>query len=264
MKTVLYYFSGTGNTLMLARMLAEKLEDTQIINIASCKDANALPSAENIGLLFPVYAFGLPRMMKNFIADILCTNEDTYIFSLTDYASAGGTSALKLLDSLLKKKGRRLNAGFGLAMPPNYVPFGGAESKEKQNEYFSNATEEIEKIAEIIKSRPERYMYARGFIPLFFIKFCNMLFFRDLPGEAAKFYVNDNCTSCGTCVKVCPTDNIELVEGHPVWGGNCEQCMACLQWCPETAIHRKGVPESRLHYHNPNIDVQDLIKDMGK
>jgi ferredoxin len=191
-------------------------------------------------------------------------NEDTYLFSLTNYASAGGPVALKLLNSLLENKGKNLNAGFGLAMPHNYIPFGGAQSEEKQNEYFTNAAEKIGGIAEIIKKCPKKYRYARSFIPLFLAKFGYKLFMKGLPKEAAKFYVNDNCTSCGTCVKVCPTDNIELVEGRPVWDSDCEQCMACLQWCPETAIHRKGVPESRTHYHNPNINVWDLIKDMGK
>ena len=53
MKTILYYFSGTGNTLMLARLLAKELGDTEIINIVSCNGSPPTPEADAIGILFP-------------------------------------------------------------------------------------------------------------------------------------------------------------------------------------------------------------------
>ena len=264
MKTVLYYFSGTGNTLMLARFLAEELGNTEIINIASCNDSTPAQKADAIGILYPVYAFGLPKIVCNFVKNNLQINDNTYIFSLTNSGGAGGPASLKQLKTLLQSKGNKLQAGFGLVMPANYIPFGGAESQEKQNKRFLKAAKEIKIIAQTIKERPENYLYSKGCVPKFIAGFFNKLFFRNCGKEAKKFYVNDNCTSCGLCMKICPTKNIKLIDERPVWGDDCEQCMACLQWCPAVAIHRSGVPESRLHYHNPTIEAQDLIYDMQK
>ena len=264
MKTVLYYFSGTGNTLMLARMLADELGDTEVINIVSCSEENMPPQADSVGIVFPVYAFGMPRIMYNFVEKILQVNDSTYVFSLTNYADAGGASALKQLEKVLKSKNISLHAGFGLKMPSNYIPFGGAESLEKQDKHFTNAANQMRKFAEIVKEQPENYFYKRSLIPMFISKIMYKLFMRNLDKEAKKFYANSNCTSCGLCARICPTNNINLVDGIPAWGDNCEQCMACLQWCPETAIHRQGVPETRTHYHNPNLTANDLIKDMTK
>ena len=264
MKTILYYFSGTGNTLMLANLLAKQLGDTEIINIVSCNNSTTIPEADAVGILFPVYAFGLPKIMHKFVENNLQIADNTYVFSLTNYASAGGPSASLQLKKILAAKGNKLNAGFGVPMPSNYIPFGGAESQEKQNRRFLASAETIKSIAETIKERPEKYMYKKicifcALTPLFY-----KTFMKKCQKDVKKFYVNDDCENCGICSKVCPTQNITIVEERPTWGENCEQCMACLQWCPVSAIQRKGVPQSRLHYHNPGIDVHDLIQDMKR
>jgi ferredoxin len=263
MKTLLYYFSGTGNTLMLARLLAKELDNTEIINIAACKESPVAPQAERIGIFFPVYAFGPPRMVIDFIKKLEVA-EGTYVFSMVNYGSAGGPVTLKILKSLLAEKGIKLNAGFGAAMPSNYIPFGQAEPQEKQSKKFIAAAEEISRMVQIIKEAPESYFYKASFIPLFFAKWCSKLFIKECPKDAAKFYATDKCTSCGTCVKVCPVGNIKLLDGRPVWGRNCEQCLACLQWCPEVAVQRKRVSETSIRYHNPGVTAEDLIKDMQR
>ena len=264
MKTILYYFSGTGNTLMLARLLAKKLDNTEIINIVSCNNSIETPKADAIGILFPVYAFGLPKIMHDFVNNNLKIPDNTYVFSLTNYAGAGGAVASKQLKNLLMAKGNKLNARFWIPMPSNYIPFGGAESQGKQNKRFLSAANRINNITEIIKKRPENYFYRRSRIPFFISNIFYKLFMKKCERDAKKFYTNDNCNACGICEKVCPTHNIKIIDKHPTWGASCEQCMACLQWCPSSAIQIKGVPEDRARYQNPGIEVEDLIKGMQK
>lgn len=264
MKTILYYFSGTGNTLMLARLLAKELDDAEIINIVSCKEPIVTPHADAVGILFPVYAFGLPRIMRDFVNNKLQTTENTYVFSLTNFAGAGGAAASKQLKNILSLKGIKLNARFWVPMPSNYIPFAGAESQQKQNKRFLLAANRIKKIAEILKKRPENYFYKRNRIPLFIASICNNLFMKSCAKEAKKFYASDKCKGDGVCAKICPTNNIKMIEGFPVWGTNCEQCMACLQWCTHGAIHIKGIPENRHRYHNPGIELEDFIREMKR
>ncbi len=73
-----------------------------------------------------------------------------------------------------------------------------------------------------------------------------------------KFKVNsERCVRCGTCVSVCPMNNIEIVDDKVTWNHNCECCLACIHWCPCNAIeHMKthGIPR----YHHPHIKVKHM------
>ena len=153
-------------------------------------------------------------------------------------------------------------AGFGLTMPSSYIPFGGAGSHEKQNKRFLAAAEKINQIAKIIKERPENYFYKKSRIPLFIARIFYNFFMTKFKKDVKKHYVTDNCIFCKTCSKICPNQNIQMIEEQPSWGDNCEQCMACLQWCPAVAIHRRDVPKARHRYQNPGIEAIDLIKDI--
>ena len=58
MSTIIYYFTGTGNSLYCARRIGDLLGDTTIVPIESEGENMPLLKADNIGLVFPVYAFG--------------------------------------------------------------------------------------------------------------------------------------------------------------------------------------------------------------
>jgi MinD superfamily P-loop ATPase len=73
-----------------------------------------------------------------------------------------------------------------------------------------------------------------------------------------KFSVTDACTSCGTCVEVCPAGNIDLVDDRPVWKHRCELCCACIHLCPAKAIEAGPATAQREHYRNPAVSVADL------
>lgn len=46
---------------------------------------------------------------------------------------------------------------------------------------------------------------------------------------------NENCVSCGACIKVCPTNALKI-EGKAVSNGDkCIMCMACAKQCPKDA-----------------------------
>jgi len=48
--------------------------------------------------------------------------------------------------------------------------------------------------------------------------------------------VNEKCVVCGWCEKLCPRDNIRIIEGKHVFGNNCVICMRCVYGCPQKAI----------------------------
>ena len=82
-----------------------------------------------------------------------------------------------------------------------------------------------------------------------------------------RFRVDDEkCIRCGTCVSVCPMNNIKLVDDKVTYKHNCECCLACIHWCPKVAIEHmktKGIPR----YHHPEIkrkQIKDYITKSTK
>lgn len=82
---------------------------------------------------------------------------------------------------------------------------------------------------------------------------------KSFKGMDARFVVRDACKGCGTCVKVCPRDNVRLENGRPAFTHNCELCHACIQWCPQFAIRHPGFDTNPRQYRNPAVRISDLV-----
>ena len=74
MNTTIYYFSGTGNSLKIAKDLSSFIDNSQIIRIAyNTLHITSDEKSGRIGFVFPVYFRGLPRMMEKFIKNLKIT-----------------------------------------------------------------------------------------------------------------------------------------------------------------------------------------------
>lgn len=56
-----------------------------------------------------------------------------------------------------------------------------------------------------------------------------------------------------------PANNIVMHDRKPKWEHQCESCLACMQWCPQKSIQYKKATVKRGRYHNPQINVSELI-----
>ena len=117
MKTAIYYFTGSGNSLKIAKDLAKELHDPQLIRI--CEPNMKIRRDENarVGFVFPVYVRGLPHMFKKFVEN-LDIRKDAYVFAVANY---GGSPALSFLhlQEIIRLKGAKLSSVFGVSMPGN-------------------------------------------------------------------------------------------------------------------------------------------------
>ena len=93
MKTTIYYFSSTGNSLIVARELAEKLGETVVSSIPKAINQDIDLSADGIGIVFPVYIWGMPAIVSKFLKKFKNIN-NKYIFAV---ATFGGFPAGTLL-----------------------------------------------------------------------------------------------------------------------------------------------------------------------
>lgn len=256
MKSVIYWFSGTGNSLAVAMGLAKALGDTELIPIARVINRD-IPSAEKMGVVFPVYAFGLPLIVRRFLQRAPVSKAN-YIYTIATMGGIAGAVHQEAKE-ILSGQGAGLAAGWSIQMPGNYPVLKAPPPAEKQSKMFAKAQQRINEIAaEISAGRTAIYEDTRpplGWLLTPIHKPATNRF-----SEAdSNFVVGKNCRHCGLCAKVCPVGNIRLAEGNPVWMHHCEQCMACLQWCPTQAIEHGSSTVGKPRYHHPSFKAGDLF-----
>ncbi|MBC8060278.1 MAG: 4Fe-4S ferredoxin [Clostridiaceae bacterium] len=259
---MIFYFSGTGNSLYVAKNIG-KYNSERLISIATQMSSSEisfeydLEDNETIGFVYPVYAWGPPKMIIDFIEKLKLNNyKNNYIYTVATCGENIGNT-MKVLDNCLKKKNLYLKSGFSIAMPNNYIVIGNVDSKEVENKKLMVAEESLKNINKVIKNREEGiYIIEKGPLPGILTATANPLF-NKMSRSAKKFYVNDKCTSCGLCESVCNSRNI-IVKGKPKWGNDCNQCLACIHLCPVKAIQYGKGTENKGRYKNPNINVNEM------
>ncbi len=264
MKTIIYYFTGTGNSLAAAKKIAAATGDCELVPIASLAKTSGdiVPRAERIGIVCPVYFTGLPLMVAAW-AGRLDPATVNYLFAVVTHGGGGDSAALRQLDGIIRKRrGTGLDAGFGVMMPGNYILMYESPKGEKQEEILAKADEAIAGITGPV-TRCEKRILPASLISRVLYTVAYPWFRSHAHTDDKKFTVTDQCTSCGTCVAVCPADNIDLVQGKPVWKHHCELCCGCIHTCPVQAIQAGARTEKWQRYRNPGITVADL-KNQGE
>src|SRR6056297_2076020 len=116
MKTKIFYFSATGNSLDFAKKLANKLDTGNLDAISELiGNDNIQCDSERIGIICPVYAWGLPRIVNDFL-EKLKVQGNPYIFAIVSCVGIPGKT-LKVIQRILQNKGVDLNAGFIIKAP---------------------------------------------------------------------------------------------------------------------------------------------------
>ncbi|WP_214020516.1 EFR1 family ferrodoxin [Methanoculleus sp.] len=264
MKTIIYYFTGTGNSLAAARKIAGPLGDCEVVPIASFADTTGtvVPDAGRVGIVCPVYFAGLPAMAASF-AERLDFASANYVFSVVTHGGGGGTAALRQLDGILKKgAGRGLDAGFAVSMPGNYILAYESPTGEKRDRLLAAADSDLEAIADRIR-HGERLKLPYSPLTSAIRAIVYPGFLSRVHGDDRKLTVSGECTSCGTCASICPAGNIEMVDGRPVWNHRCELCCGCIHLCPAEAIQAGSGTEGRQRYRNPSVSMAELKRQRG-
>lgn len=255
MKTSIFYFSGTGNSLKIAKLLCERLKDCELIPIAKVwQEDNIASTTENVGIIFPLYFWGVPAIVFDFVNKI-DLNSSNYIFAVVTSGGGRTGAALTQISKILKRKSKKLNAGFSVKMPGNYIPVYDIRSDEEQKELFKNSLDKVEKLAKNILDKKNRIKREN----LVFMGIIGNRVFRDRVNNRDKnFYADEKCNSCEICEKVCPVNNIKLIDGKPQWHHKCQQCLACIHYCPQTSIQYGKKTLEKKRYHHPEITFNDI------
>jgi len=256
-KATLFYFTGTGNSLWAARAVAKDLGNTEIISMVSWKANKRAINSPVIGLIFPVHVWGVPKRVLEFL-DELKEMSPEYIFAI---ATNGGqvSNTLVQLKKVMASKGLDLASAWSLAMPSNYIPWGGPGSPEKQNQLFQAASLKLATIADKVSGRLKMQVEKGPLWQRIIFTGIYKMTYPHIPKMDASFWVDERCDQCSLCVKVCPSQNLILKDDSLVWQKQCDQCLACLQWCPKEALQYGKKTPAYKRYHHPEIKIKDMM-----
>ena len=229
---MILYFSGTGNSLAIARKIAEAIND-QVLPLTEAVQQD-LTNEQRIGLVFPTYDFNMPPAVRNMIPR-LKISPNAYVFAVTTCGAQAGNS-LWTLRRLLRHKDIELAYAHKIRVPDNSaIAFG--RNPNEQAWKFEKFASRLEQIKDNVKAQRHKrhfawWSLAGGIMGWSFLENGMLRTFHPVVDEA-------KCTGCKTCARVCPVSNI-AVEEKALIGDNCTVCLACVHVCPQQAISVDG------------------------
>ncbi len=265
-KIVLAVFTGTGNTLLAAERLAERLKAAgKSVRIVSMDKPGSLAAAQldpdaTLGLAVPVACFTTYPTVWRWL-DILPAGGGRGVFFL---ATMGGMGAGMQgpVGRALAGKGYRLLAAATVAMCGNYG--NGAPQENAREAVFAQTRAKVDRFAEDLLAGRGNWSQGR-FNPL--SAFLGWLgrekhsfrFFRRIFTATVN---RATCTGCRLCVELCPEQAIAMQDGKAAIGAACQSCQRCVGICPVGAIGLPGKPV-RQYRALPPGKLQDFFKGKG-
>ena len=269
----IYCFSGTGNSLFAARKISSRFPGSCITPIVLNTDTPVITNADCIGFVFPIYVGNIPYPVRKFIEN-LNMNSAGYVFAIATYNNYLGASQTRM-ESLIRKKGKKLNSFFGVVMPnnnptgimPKFIP--------GYQRIVDNWVNEIKEdhINELLAPLEKKFDFIAGTVA----NRENFLAEASISGKISAglqslvenkrteipYYADETCTGCGICARVCPSGKISVEKGRPFWDKRtrCYYCYACFNFCPNQSLLLQDKYALKAgRYRNPSIVADDVAE----
>ena len=264
-KRIIFYFTGTGNSLYIARQLAK--ENTELLSIPQMvKQGKYEFEADEIGIVYPIYGHMPPNMVRRFIQK--ANLKADYLFAVLTYGNRK-CNAVEIWDEVSRQAGKRFDYIGTIIMVDNWLPNFDMNEQMLIDKHIPENLARIsadiaahsrghEAVTEEERQQHQGFLDRTGIDPEagFMVK------------SQDYFPVTDACIGCGACVSVCPRGNYRMSPQGVATEGSCEFCFACIQNCPQKAIQfRKSEDGSfpdgteknpNARYRNEHISLMDL------
>jgi len=270
-KNILFYFTGTGNSLAVAKSIAMGLKDVIIVPMLKKDILDYIyNNTEKIGLIFPIHINAVPHVVIKFIEKIEILNS-VYFFAVATHGGVPGMSGL-YLNKILKKQKIGMDGYFEIKMINN-TPKGVAPkflmklnwetdiTPEKINMVLSESHLSIQNIVQKIKIKEKTTLQClpTGTKRVAYWMMILMWYISEKSKHKLNFLLDECCTGCGTCEKICTTKRIRMNGNKPEWvSENCSFCYACFNYCPEQAIGVERYTKKLGRYHHSDISADEI------
>lgn len=222
---MVFYFSGTGNSLYIAKRIAAGCNDT-VVSIPDCvlhdRYSFSVKEGESVGFVFPVIACAPPDLVTKFIKRLqFPAGKPQYLYSVFNCAGSPEYTS-RIMKETSKKAGIPIQGFFSVLMPGNYITKKRHLPQEKvKHSFFLSYV--VHKLAVLEKNEP--------------------------------FVFGDACIGCGKCAAICPMEAITLRDGRPTRDqANCAFCLGCVNVCPTHALQVGKKTQGNPQYINPHYD----------
>ena len=207
---MIFYFTGTGNSLYAAQKLAD--EGEKIVSIVDALRSKAyhytLNEGEKLGFVFPVYFYTVSDPVLELVRKLTVENAGFVYAVIPCGASIGAAGGL--LKSELKKRGLELQRVDALVVPDGALIFYDIDSPDKMEKQLEAATKELASIKQAIDRGEGNSIKGRPVMGR-----VNLAAYHACMSTRA-FYADEKCIGCGKCASICPAGAIEMVGGSPV------------------------------------------------
>lgn len=248
MNVALIVFSGTGNTLHVAKHLARALHNLEasvtIITLGLDKHEREVAHAfkekiatfDRIGFAFPVLGFGAPVNIVAFAQTLPTNNAKVFIFKSAADDHQVNNAASEELEKILTHKGYDVFHDFLYIMPCNFmVSYPKAFSLQMIDALGQKAALHA---VEIIEEKRSKLLISKVWhLVARTIHHLESNYGRQRFGQA--LHTTSQCTLCLTCLKHCPVQNITCEGSVLTFHDKCLFCMRCIYGCPKQAIDAK-------------------------
>ena len=230
-----YYFSGTGNTLLVVRAMAETFRELgYLVTLHRLETASPqdVPLDHTLGLAFPVAEQSTYPLVWDF-ARALPSTQGTPVF-MVDTMLAYSGAIVGPLRKTLADKGYTPTGACEIVMPNNLYP---RRINQARNEVkIARGLDKARRYARQLSEGAARW----GRIPLlpdlFHALAGSKLTWKATSAIGRRLIVDEAlCNQCGLCAELCPVGNIVL-SPYPRYLDKCQQCMRCVSFCPTEAI----------------------------
>lgn len=237
---VICYFSGTGNTEIIANMIRDEFNKNQylvdVIRIEDILRNNIkidIQKYDLIGIGSQVIGYSTPNLVKNFIRRLPeGKNKKIFIFRTAGGVAPINYNASKPVIRTLTRKGYNVFYERVFSISSNWIV-------KFDDDIIIKLYDAAKRKAgfmcqEII--RGEKRILRTGLIRKLLMEFVakiSPVFFRFTGKD---FFVDKTCTHCGLCIKNCPAGNIYKKNNKIKFKLLCNSCMRCVYSCPKNAI----------------------------
>lgn len=244
---MLFYFTGTGNSLYVAKQLDEEI--ISIPQVIHQEDLNF--KADKIGIVAPVYGHEVPSMVKDFLRK---AHFDTdYFYIVLTYGNRHG-GASELAQNFFKEQGIDPSYINVILMVDNYLP---VFDMEEQIKIDKHVDEQIKQIKEDIDAGKKMISSVTDEDHRVHQMYLDIVASHPKDMYKKLYVITDSCIGCSICEKICPKGCFHVKDQRSYWNGQeCITCMACIHACPTKAIQMtisrrirmRDIATRTLHY----------------
>lgn len=213
MRKIVAYFSPTGGTENVAKLIANELQ-AELMDITVFSYDLSFQPDDLLFFCFPVYGGRIPAPLYDRLSNL--NGSETPAAMVAVFGNRAVEDAMLEMSDLCASRGFITVGGIEMVAPHSLDKrFGAGRPDEK------DVAELREFLAQLLKKENKRPVRMPGRRP-----------YVEYKGPGMRPVAGSKCTGCGTCSQECPTGALAPEDPKHPLKDRCIGCMRCVSVCP--------------------------------